>query len=122
VIAPVNCLLVVVGVGLGFFVQVALLVGQNAVDGRELGVATGTLNFAKTLGGAFGAAIFDAILTAQLGGAQTVAAIAGGYGTVFFWGVPAMAVAFVLSLLLREKPLSEQMVAVAAGEVDVPEY
>jgi MFS family permease len=115
-------LLVLVGVGLGFFVQVALLAGQNAVDGRELGVATGTLNFAKTLGGAFGAAVFGAILTAQLGGARTVSAIAGGYGTVFFWGVPAMAVAFVLSLLLREKPLSEQMVAVAAGEVDVPEY
>jgi len=33
-----------------------------------------------------------------------------------------MGVALVLSLLLREKPLSEQMVAVAAGEVDVPEY
>jgi MFS family permease len=115
-------LLVVVGVGLGFFVQVALLAGQNAVDGRELGVATGTLNFAKTLGGAFGAAIFGAVLTAQLGGAHTVAAIAGGYGTVFFWGVPAMGFAFVLSLALREKPLSEQMVAVAAGEVDVPEY
>ena len=115
-------LLVVVGVGLGFFVQVALLAGQNAVDGRELGVATGTLNFSKTLGGAFGAAIFGAVLTAQLGGARTVAAIAGGYGTVFLWCVPAMGVAFVLSLALREKPLSEQMVAVAAGEVDVPEY
>jgi hypothetical protein len=48
--------------------------------------------------------------------------MAGGYGTVFSWGVPAMAVAFVLSLALREKPLSEQMVDVAAGEIDVPEY
>jgi MFS family permease len=115
-------LLVVVGVGLGFFVQVALLAGQNAVDGRELGVATGTLNFSKTLGGAFGAAIFGAILTAQLGGADTVSAVAGGYGTVFFWCVPAMAVAFVLSLALREKPLSDQMIAVASGEVDAPEY
>jgi EmrB/QacA subfamily drug resistance transporter len=115
-------LLVVVGVGLGFFVQVALLAGQNAVDGRDLGVATGALNFSKTLGGAFGAAIFGAILVAQLGGARTVSAVAGGYGTVFFWCVPAMGVAFVLSLALREKPLSEQMIAVAAGEVDVPEY
>ncbi len=115
-------LLVVVGVGLGCFVQVALLAGQNAVDGQDLGVATGTLNFAKTLGGAFGAAIFGAVLTAQLGGAGTAASIAGGYGTVFSWCVPAMGVALVLSLALREKPLSEQMVAVAAGEVDVPEY
>jgi hypothetical protein len=33
-----------------------------------------------------------------------------------------MAVALVLSLLLHEKPLSEQMVAVAAGAIDVPKY
>jgi hypothetical protein len=33
-----------------------------------------------------------------------------------------MAIALRQSLAPREKPLSEQMIAVAAGEVDVPEY
>jgi hypothetical protein len=33
-----------------------------------------------------------------------------------------MAVALVLALRLEEKPLSDEMLAVAAGEVDVPEY
>jgi hypothetical protein len=38
-------LLVVTGAGLGFFIQVAVLAGQNAVDPTLLGVATGALNF-----------------------------------------------------------------------------
>ena len=54
-------LLVVAGAGLGFFVQVSVLAGQNAVDYARLGVATGALNFFKTMGGAFGAALFGAI-------------------------------------------------------------
>jgi Na+/melibiose symporter-like transporter len=115
-------ILVVTGTGLGFFIQVSLLAGQNAVSGRDLGVATGALNFFKTIGGAFGAAVFGAILTAQLLGAHTTAAIVSSYNTVFFWCVPLMALAFVLALRLEEKPLSDEMLAVAAGEVDVPEY
>ena len=115
-------ILVVVGIGLGFFIQVALLAGQNAVDGKYLGVATGALNFFKSIGGAFGAAIFGAILTAQLGAAHTIASVTHGYTTVFFWCAPVMALALILALALREKPLSEEMVAVAAGDIDVPEY
>lgn len=44
-------ILVLTGTGLGFFVQVSLLAGQNGVDTRDLGVATGALNFFKTIGG-----------------------------------------------------------------------
>ncbi len=114
--------LVIVGVGLGFFVQVSLLAGQNAVDGQYLGVATGALNFFKSIGGAFGAAIFGAILTAQLHAADTITAVVSAYNTVFFCCVPTMAVALILAMRIREKPLSEQMIAVAAGEIDAPEY
>jgi hypothetical protein len=49
-------------------VQVAVRAGRNAVDYRYLGLATGALNFFKTLGGAFVAALFGAILAARLGG------------------------------------------------------
>jgi hypothetical protein len=45
-----------------------------------------------------------------------------GYNTVFFWCVPLMAIALTLALAMKEKPLSEEMIAVAAGEIDAPEY
>jgi len=41
---------------------------------------------------------------------------------VFLWTVPFMALALVASLAMKEKPLSEEMIQVAAGEVEVPEY
>jgi hypothetical protein len=41
---------------------------------------------------------------------------------LFGWTVPFMAVALVLALVMKEKPLSEEMIDVAAGKVDVAEY
>jgi EmrB/QacA subfamily drug resistance transporter len=116
-------LLAVAGAGLGFFVQVSVLAGQNAVDYSLLGVATGALNFFKTMGGAFGAALFGAILAAELAGRHATAqAYLHGYQTVFFWTVPFMVLALVLSLVMREEPLSDHMLDVAAGKTEVPEY
>ena len=101
-------LLAVVGAGLGFFVQVSLLAGQNAVDHADLGVATGALNFAKTLGGAFGAVVFGAILTGHLGAGAMAA-----FQAVFWWTVPFMGLALLLVLIMREQPLSDEMIEVA---------
>jgi EmrB/QacA subfamily drug resistance transporter len=115
-------LLVVAGAGLGFFVQVSVLAGQNAVDYRFLGVATGALNFFKTLGGAFGTAIFGAIIGAELSSPAGGAHPAHAFTVLFGWTVPFMAFALVLALVMREKPLSEEMIDVAAGKVDVAEY
>jgi hypothetical protein len=115
-------LLVVVGAGLGFFVQVSVLAGQNAVAHRYLGVATGALNFFKTLGGAFGTAIFGAIISAGLSSPARHSNPAHAFTVLFGWTVPFMAVALVLALLMRERPLSEEMIDVAAGKVDVAEY
>jgi MFS family permease len=109
--------LVFAGAGIGLFVQVALLAGQNAAEYRDLGAATGALNFFKSIGGAFGAAVFGAILTHALTGG-TVSA----YHAVFGWTIPFMAVAFVLALLMPEKPLSQEMLQVAEGKVEAPEY
>jgi len=41
---------------------------------------------------------------------------------VFGWTVPFMALSLVLALIMREKPLSAEMVEVAQGKVEVPEY
>ncbi len=106
------------GVGIGFFVQVALLAGQNAAEYRHLGIATGALNFFKSMGGALGAALFGAILAHALVGGNTVHA----FQVVFFWAIPFMALALILALVMPEKPLSEEMVQVAEGKVEVPEY
>jgi EmrB/QacA subfamily drug resistance transporter len=115
--------LAVVGAGLGLFVQVAILAGQNAVDYQVLGVATGALNFFKTIGGAFGAAVFGAILTAELPAtAPTTSQFMHGFQAVFLWTVPVMAVALVLAMVMREKPLAEHMADIASGKIEVPEY
>ena len=117
-------LLVVAGAGLGLFVQVALLAGQNDVAPADLGVATGALNFAKTLGGALGSAVFGAILTASLRhqGTPGAAAYVHAYHNVFLWTVPVMALSLVLAIIMREKPLSEEMLQIAEGKAEAPEY
>jgi EmrB/QacA subfamily drug resistance transporter len=106
------------GAGVGLFVQVALLAGQNAAEYRNLGAATGALNFFKSVGGAFGAALFGAILAHAL----TAGVSAAAYQAVFLWTVPFMAVGLILALVMPEKPLSEEMIEVAEGKVEVPEY
>jgi len=114
--------LTVAGAGIGLFVQVALLAGQNAVEHRYLGIATGALNFFKSIGGAFGAALFGAILAGGLAGASTAASSAHAFDTVFRLTVPFMALSLVLALIMAEKPLSEEMIEVAEGKVEAAEY
>lgn len=110
------------GLGIGFMIQVALLAGQNSVDYKYLGTATGTLNFFKSIGGAFGATIFGAILTAALKNATTLTKIVSGYHTIFKWAIPFMIVSIVLALIMEEKPLSDEMMKIADGSEEAPEY
>ncbi|WP_414170376.1 MDR family MFS transporter [Streptoverticillium reticulum] len=100
--------LTVAGVGIGFFVQVCLLAGQNALDHEHIGVATGVLNFFRTLGGAFGAALFGAVLAAGLHSRRpSPAESAQAFRAVFLWAVPFMMLALVLALVMREEPLRD---------------
>jgi EmrB/QacA subfamily drug resistance transporter len=55
--------MVVLGLGIGMLLQVLVLVAQNAVPYGELGVATSGITFFRTIGAAFGTAIFGAIFT-----------------------------------------------------------
>lgn len=64
---PVSSLyMLLFGLGLGMVMQVLVIAVQNAVEHRDLGVATSTNTFFRSLGGAFGTAIFGAILSARL--------------------------------------------------------
>ena len=75
--------MVVLGAGLGCLIQVLVLAAQNAVPHSELGVATSGTTFFRTIGAAFGTAIFGAIfaniivgnLQSALGGASLPAGL-----------------------------------------------
>jgi hypothetical protein len=58
--------MVVLGVGLGMIMQVIVLAVQNAVPYRDLGAATAGANLFRSLGAAFGVAIFGSILNNRL--------------------------------------------------------
>jgi EmrB/QacA subfamily drug resistance transporter len=56
----------VLGLGLGLVMQVLVLAVQNAVDFRDLGVATSSATFFRSIGGVFGVAIFGTIFANRL--------------------------------------------------------
>lgn len=58
--------MLVLGVGIGAVMQVLILATQNAVEFRDLGVATSATTFFRQMGGSFGVAAFGAILTATI--------------------------------------------------------
>ena len=58
--------ILIFGAGLGLFMQVLTLVVQNSVPMRQMGVATSSVTFFRSMGGAIGASALGAILTARL--------------------------------------------------------
>jgi EmrB/QacA subfamily drug resistance transporter len=58
--------MLVVGVGIGLVMQVLVLVVQNDVRREEIGVATSTATFFRSVGGSFGVAIFGTIFASRL--------------------------------------------------------
>ena len=124
------------GVGIGLVMQMLVLVAQNAVDVRDLGTATSTASFARSMGGSFGVALFGSIFNSAFSNNQAAAglspftgdptqlsqlpaAVRGPYltayadalDTVFLAGVPLAIGAFVVALFLREVPLRSGTVA-----------
>ncbi|MFD3684518.1 DHA2 family efflux MFS transporter permease subunit [Nocardiopsis sp. NPDC058631] len=65
----------VLGFGLGLVMQVVVVIVQNAADYADLGVATSSATFFRSIGGSFGTAVFGAVFSGQL--ASNLAARAG---------------------------------------------
>ncbi|MGW3331137.1 DHA2 family efflux MFS transporter permease subunit [Streptomyces rubiginosohelvolus] len=61
----------VFGAGLGLVMQVLVLVAQNSVSYQDLGVATSGATFFRSIGAAFGVAVFGTIFTNRLTGRLT---------------------------------------------------
>jgi EmrB/QacA subfamily drug resistance transporter len=58
--------MVLLGLGLGFNFQPVILAVQNAVNPREMGVATSSVTFFRQMGGTIGVAVFLSILFTRL--------------------------------------------------------
>nr|WP_230532512.1 MDR family MFS transporter [Microvirga roseola] len=129
-LAGVEALLAVISIGLGTLLPVSTVAIQNAVALHELGTATGTANFFRSLGGAFIVAIFGAIVLggSGMGGAasfETLAATAAQSGVdlvdIFRWVFAAAAFGFGLALVfliaMEERPLRGGAVKAAEAAI-----
>jgi EmrB/QacA subfamily drug resistance transporter len=67
------------GFGLGLVMQVLVIAVQNSVELSDLGVATSSTTFFRSLGGAFGTALFGAIFSSRLA-TNLIAALPPGSG------------------------------------------
>jgi MFS family permease len=114
-IAQLALLLFVLGCGLGPLYPMSTIVMQNAVKPHQLGTATGTLNFFRTLGGAIIVAIFGAIVLGggtDGAGVTTLEGLASAHGDlaaafhwVFIAAMICLAIAFCSLLAVEERPL-----------------
>jgi EmrB/QacA subfamily drug resistance transporter len=130
--ATVTVYMVLLGVGFGLTLATLLVAVQNVVAAKDLGVATSSVNFFRSMGGAIGVALFGALFNVLLrdrtgtslsvgeGSSFTpeairrlpsaarieyVDAVADSLTTVFLCAVPLLLAAFGLMWLLREVPL-----------------
>ena len=83
-------LLVVLGAAMGQMYPTSTILMQNAVKPHQMGIATGTLNFFRLLGGAIIVAVFGAIVFGNTGGhtgVTTLTALAGhaDFAPTFGW-------------------------------------
>ncbi len=76
----------VLGIGIGMSMPVMLVAVQNAAEARDIGVATSTVAFFRSLGGSFGAAILWSLFLAAL--ARGLAAAGGALGSDVLQGGP----------------------------------
>ena len=114
-IARLVVLLFVLGCGVGPMYPMSTIVMQNAVKPHQLGTATGTLNFFRTLGGAIIVAVFGAIVLGSgpdNAGAITLERLASAHADlapafrwVFVAAVICLTIAFASLLAVEERPL-----------------
>lgn len=111
-------LLAVAGLGSGMLFPLSTVVVQNAVERRDLGIATATHSFLRSLGTVVIVAVLGAVLIgsglgsaiesgASLGAGAEATARAGATFALIFGGAAfAQAIGFVLLLFLEERPLA----------------
>lgn len=144
-------LLTLAGIGIGCVLPTSLVAVQNSVTPADLGVASASVSFFRSLGGSFGVALLGAVLATRIsaglaaaigpdaptgmavlrGGAAAlaglpvemnhtvIAAVLGGFHTVFLVCAAIGALAFLVSLRLEERPLSTRPMTARAADAEV---
>ncbi|MEO3792303.1 MDR family MFS transporter [Nonomuraea sp. B10E15] len=56
----------VLGLGMGFLMQTTMLIAQNSVEQKDLGVSSSATTFFRSIGGSFGVSMFGAIFNGAL--------------------------------------------------------
>jgi EmrB/QacA subfamily drug resistance transporter len=62
---------VVLGIGMGFLMQITSLIVQNSVEQKDMGVASSSRSFFQQIGGSMGVSLFGVIFIHKLTGAMT---------------------------------------------------
>ncbi|WP_428814925.1 MDR family MFS transporter [Streptomyces albus] len=70
--------MVVLGAGMGFLMQLTMLIAQNSVELKDMGVASSTATLFRTIGGSFGVALMGTVFARQVEDSMREAAAAGG--------------------------------------------
>lgn len=111
-LAVVELLTICAGIGMGTGFPVINVSVQNAVDRAHLGVVTGVLTFARSLGAALGVALLGAValgyglpLAGEGKHVEDVAAQAAPFAAIFLVCAGTMLVSLVMLWLMPEKPL-----------------
>lgn len=114
-LGEVGVLLFALGLGLGPMYPMSTIVMQNGVKPHQMGTATGTLNFFRTLGGAIIVAVFGAIVLGgdtDGSGVMTLEKLTAEHGDmapafhwVFIAAAVCIAISFACLLAVEERPL-----------------
>jgi EmrB/QacA subfamily drug resistance transporter len=88
------------GMGVGLAFMPAMTAAFASLRPSELADATPQLNVLQRVGGSIGTAVLAVVLQRALTGAHGVSAVAGAYGTAFWWSVGLTALAIIPCIVL----------------------
>ena len=108
----IGWLMLLLGFGLGFVMQMLIIAVQNAVDYHDLGVATSNAILFRFIGGSLGTALLGAVLATRLAATKS---LMSSLDTVFLVASVIAFFGLLLSFLLPERRLRET-IAAATGE------
>ncbi len=113
--------IVLVGLGIGLLFSTFTVVVQNSVARTEIGIATATTQFFRSIGATVGVTVMGTIVTAGLGtgaAAASPAALADALRPAFFVALGLMVVAFLVTLRIPQVELRSRLGEPAAGVAD----
>lgn len=101
--------LFLLGAGIGMSIQLLVLIAQNTTEFDDLGVATSSVTFFRTMGSSFGTAVFSGLMAnfwrgslGPLAAGPAARAYCGSLSRVFLCAAAIALGGFGLALLLRE--------------------